>query len=63
MTYKLLSHTTRSRTNHERVVPASNFVGTVAANVDNKKMSDADFRVFIRNTLPIVQYCGADKVK
>jgi hypothetical protein len=36
-------------------VPAKNFVGTIMANVDNEKMSDADFRQFIRNTLPIVE--------
>jgi len=43
----------------KRTVPASSFVGTLAANVDNK-MSDADFRQFVRNTLPIVQYDGCD---
>ncbi len=37
-------------------VPAEHFMGTIAVNVDNKKLSDADFREFIRNTLPIVQY-------
>lgn len=31
-------------------------MATFAANVDNKKLSDADFREFIRNTLPIVSY-------
>jgi len=36
-------------------VPAKNFIGTVMANVDNDKLSDADFREFIRNTLPIVE--------
>jgi len=40
----------------QNTVPASNFVGTVAANVDNEKMSDAEFRQFIRNTLPVVEY-------
>lgn len=39
--------------NH-RVVSPSNFLDTVAANVDNEKMDDASFRAFIRNTLPIV---------
>ena len=38
------------------MVPAEHFMGTIAANVDNKKLSDADFRQFIRNTLPIIQY-------
>jgi len=43
-----------------RTVPASNFVGTITANVDGK-MSDADFRQFIRNTLPIVIYDYGDR--
>jgi len=41
---------------HSRLVPADNFVGTIEANVDNDKLTDAQFREFIRNTLPIVQY-------
>jgi hypothetical protein len=36
------------------VVDAVNFVQTIHANVDNTKLSDADFREFIRNSLPIV---------
>lgn len=49
-------------------VPASNFVGTLAANVDNEKMSDVEFRQFVRNTLPIVEYnskcwCGEPGVR
>lgn len=40
----------------EPTVPAENFLATVAANVENKKLSDAEFREFIRNTLPIVKY-------
>lgn len=40
----------------KRVVPAESFVGTMAANVDNKKMSDKDFREMVRRTLPIVIY-------
>ena len=39
-----------------RVVSAANFVGTLAANVDNKELSDKDFRQMVRNTLPIVRY-------
>lgn len=35
-------------------VPAENFVGTVAANVDNDKLDDAEFRAFIRRSLPVV---------
>lgn len=38
------------------MVPADHFMGTIAVNVDNEKLSDADFREFIRNTLPIVEY-------
>lgn len=40
----------------KRTVPAAHFVGTIAVNVDNKKLSDAEFRQFVRNTLPIVIY-------
>lgn len=36
-------------------VPADNFVETVRANVDNEKLTDEEFRAFIRNTLPIVE--------
>jgi hypothetical protein len=36
------------------MVPAENFCGTLSANVDNEKLSDADFRQIVRNTLPIV---------
>ena len=34
---------------------AENFMKTIAANIDNKNLSDKDFREFIRNTLPIIQ--------
>lgn len=37
-------------------VPATNFCATLAANVDNGKLSDAEFREFVRNTLPIVDF-------
>ena len=37
-------------------VPATNFMATVAANVDNVNISDQEFRAFIRDTLPIVDY-------
>jgi hypothetical protein len=43
-----------SKHNKIGMVPAGNFCKTVQANVDNEKLSDADFREFIRNTLPIV---------
>ena len=38
----------------EGKIPADNFVGTLAANVDNPKLRDADFRQIVRNTLPII---------
>lgn len=31
---------------------ADYFIPTLAANVDNEKLSDADFRRFVRNSLP-----------
>jgi len=37
-------------------VPAENFCATLNANVDNKKVSDKEFRAFVRRTLPIVQF-------
>ena len=40
---------------HSNNVPALNFIGTMLANLDNEKMSDKDFRDFIRNTMPIVE--------
>jgi hypothetical protein len=43
-------------------VPAENFMATIAANVDNPKLTDADFREFIRNTLPIVIYPRRESV-
>ncbi len=40
----------------KRDVSANNFLRIVEANSNSSTMSDADFRQFIRNTLPIVQY-------
>jgi hypothetical protein len=37
-------------------VDAENFCGTLNANVDNKKVSDREFRAFVRRTLPIVKF-------
>ena len=37
-------------------VPADNFCATLHVNVDNAKLTDAQFREFVRNTLPIVDY-------
>lgn len=45
------------------LVPAGNFILTVNANVDNEKISDAQFRQFIRNSLPIVKEVVEDKEK
>lgn len=36
-------------------IPSDNFVVTVAANVNNKNISDKDFREFVRNTIGIVE--------
>lgn len=36
-------------------ISASAFHRILVANVDNLKMSDADFREFVRNTLPTVE--------
>lgn len=38
------------------LVPAENFCATLSVNVDNDKLTDANFREFVRNTLPIVEY-------
>lgn len=35
-------------------IPPINFIGTLVVNVDNEKLSDADFRKMIKATLPIV---------
>lgn len=45
----------------ERKILASNFVATIAAIVDNPDLPDAEFRQFIRSTLPIVIYDGCNK--
>ncbi len=37
-------------------IPAENFMGTIAVNVDNPKLSDEMFREMIRTTLPIVEF-------
>ena len=43
------------KTTKNHKVGSVNFIGTMMANVDNEKLSDSDFRDFIRNTLPIVE--------
>lgn len=47
----------------DQLVPAGNFILTVEANVDNEKISDAQFREFIRNSLPIVKEVVENKNK
>jgi hypothetical protein len=42
--------------NPDTVIPAENFMATIAANVDNEELTDAAFRAFIRDTLPFVKY-------
>jgi hypothetical protein len=44
-----------------RVVLPAHFVATVAANIDNDRLTDAEFREFIRNSLPIVDYPRPEK--
>lgn len=46
----------------EAKIPAVNFIGTILVNVDNTKLSDADFRQMIRNTLPVVEKPLLDKI-
>lgn len=36
------------REGEPRKVPASNLLQTIAANVDNEKLTDAEFRDFVR---------------
>ena len=38
----------------KKTVPVENFVGTLSVNVNNKDLSDKEFREFVANTLPIV---------
>lgn len=39
-----------------RTVEAEHFCELLSRNVDNKKLTDTDFRQFVRNTLPIVKF-------
>jgi hypothetical protein len=34
-------------------LPPQHFVDTLSVNVNNEKMSDEQFRIFVRNTLPL----------
>lgn len=45
----------RVRSRSARMIPAENFMATLAANIDNSELSDAAFRQLVRNTMPIVQ--------
>jgi len=38
----------------KREVPSEHFCRILNVNVDNKKLTDAEFRQMVRNTLPIV---------
>lgn len=44
------------RETESRTVSAEHFMATIAANVNNRKLTDKQFRKFIRNTLSIVIY-------
>lgn len=43
----------------KRNLNPSSFCGSIAANVHNPRLSDAEFREFVGNTLLIVDYVGA----
>lgn len=37
-----------------RTVSAENFMATLDANIENDRLSDASFREFVRNSVPVV---------
>ena len=41
-------------------ISAESFVETIKVNIDNKKLSDKEFREFIRVTMPIVYLQSED---
>ena len=43
------------KTTKNHKVSVVNFIGTLLVNVDNEKLSDAEFRQVVRNTLSIVE--------
>ena len=47
----------------KQIVPAESFVAVLAANVDNQKLSNEQFRQFVRNTLTVVIYPRHEKVE
>ena len=47
----------------KRTVTASNFMGTMARNVGNLDMTDAEFREVFRNTVPIVAFDHCERIE
>jgi len=43
------------KTTVNHTVPAINFINIMMANIDNEKLNDAEFRQFIRKSLPIIE--------
>ncbi len=56
---RFYENTISLRDHKPSTIPAANFIDNIVANVDNDKLSDEEFREFIRNTLPIVE--GVEK--
>jgi hypothetical protein len=54
MNYKTKQDFLRDWDLEPRTVPAEDFTRLLDSNVDNQKLSDADFRNLVRNSLPIV---------
>lgn len=50
------------QTTKNHTVSAVHFMGTILANLDNTRLSDADFREFIRNTIPIIEKPALDSL-
>lgn len=46
-----------------QTIPAESFAQTLAVNVDNADLSDADFRQLVRNTIGSVQFERTDRIK
>ena len=49
--------------NKELMIKAANFMAIVCVNINNKKLSDKDFRRLMRNLLPIVKDRKSYKIK
>ena len=41
---------------NKSLIDSDHFLKTVEVNINNDKLTDVDFRNFVRNTLPIVDY-------